>query len=103
MKDIAKAGDWVQIYQVVLLPEERAPQLPEETKKVPLELRTKGFLVDDEAQIGMEVTIQTIIGRKLKGRLEAINPEFNYSFGRAVPELLPVGAELRALLNEGGK
>ncbi len=41
----AKKGDWVQIHQIVLKPEERAPQVPEDTKKVPLEFWVKGYAV----------------------------------------------------------
>ncbi len=43
----AKKGDWVKIHSIVLQPEERAPQVPEDTKKVPLETWVKGFLLDD--------------------------------------------------------
>jgi hypothetical protein len=33
---LAKKGDWVMIYNIVLEPKDRAPQIPEETKKVPI-------------------------------------------------------------------
>ena len=33
----AKINDWVIIHNIVLTPEERAPQVPEDTKKVSLE------------------------------------------------------------------
>ncbi|HBG38663.1 MAG TPA: 2-amino-4-ketopentanoate thiolase, partial [Clostridiaceae bacterium] len=29
-----KKGEWVQIHDIVLKPEERSPHLPEDTKKV---------------------------------------------------------------------
>ncbi|AZR74327.1 2-amino-4-ketopentanoate thiolase [Anoxybacter fermentans] len=92
-------GTWVQIRQIVLKPEERAPQVPNDTKKVPLELRVKGFLEED-ASIGDEVTITTLIGRKLKGRLEAVNPRYEHDFGEPIPELLTIGQKLRQFLFE---
>ena len=41
------SGSWVELHRVVLPPGERAPQVPAETQRVPLELRVKGFLVRD--------------------------------------------------------
>ncbi len=98
MKNEAKKGDWVEIHKLILRPEERAPQVPDETKKVPLEMRVKGWLEQDQATVGAEVTIRTAIGRSLSGRLRSINPEFMHTFGRPVPELLSIGPELRLLL-----
>ncbi len=99
----AQRGDWVEIHSIILKPEERATQVPEETKKVPLELRVKGWLDEDGASAGDEVNIQTPIGRRLKGRLLAVNPPFIHDFGRPVPELLAARRELREFLaSEGG-
>lgn len=92
-----KKGEWVQIYSIVLKPEERAPQLPEDTKKVPLELRVKGFLLED-ARIGDEVTIETVIGRRVSGKLEKVNPRYEHDFGNPIPELLRIGIEAKNLL-----
>lgn len=92
-----KAGSWVQIHRVVLPPGERAPQVPEETQRVPLELLAKGFLLG-EARMGDEVTIRTIIDRELTGTLVAVNPCYDHDFGAPVPEFLTVGHELREFL-----
>ena len=35
---MAKKGDWVLTHTIVLTPAERAPQVPEDTHKVPLEM-----------------------------------------------------------------
>ncbi|MDI7247349.1 MAG: 2-amino-4-oxopentanoate thiolase subunit OrtA [Bacillota bacterium] len=91
------AGEYVQIHSVVLKPGERAPQVPEDTQKVPLELRLKGYL-DHDAHIGEEVTITTVLGRKARGRLVAVNPPYPHNFARPVPELLHIGEELWRLL-----
>lgn len=100
--DYAKKGDWVRIHNIVLTPEERAPQVPEDTKKVPLEMWTKGFLIDEEAKMGDTVTIETYIGRRISGKLIEVNPYFEHDFGKCIPELLYIGRQLRSIL-EGGE
>jgi len=98
----ALRGDWVQIYQVVLPAGERAPQVPPETQAVPLEMWVKGFLLCDEARLGDDVDVETLAGRRLRGRMVAIEPAYDHDFGRPVPELLTIGPEVRALLRAGG-
>lgn len=100
--EIARKGDWVRIHNIVLTPDQRASQVPEDTRSVPLELWTKGFLLDDEAKIGDEVNIETYIGRKVSGKLIEINPYYEHDFGKCVPELLYIGKQLRDIL-EGGE
>jgi len=82
----------VEIAQVVLQPAERSTALPEDTKKVPYILRVSGFLEQD-AEIGQNVEVKTIIGRVLSGKLIVINPSYQHSFGTVVPELLTIGTE----------
>ncbi len=84
-----KKGDWVQIHQIVLQPGERAPQIPDDTKKVPLELWVKGYALAD-AEVGEEVEIETVTGRKITGKIVAVNPSYTHSFGNFIPELLMV-------------
>jgi len=96
---MVKNGTWVQIHRIILPAGQRAPQVPEETQRVPLELRAKGFLLRD-AQLGDEVAIRTVIGREITGTLVAVNPPYPHDFGVPVPELLTVGRELRELLAE---
>lgn len=91
MTKIAK-DTWVEIEQIVLTPEERAPSLPPETKAVPYVMRVSGFLIA-EAELGQEVSIRTIIGRELRGTLRVPNPSYSHSFGDMVPELLTIGTE----------
>ncbi len=87
-----KKGTWVEIQQVVLTPEQRAQSLPDDTKKVPYLLRASGFLLED-AELGQETSIQTIIGRTLSGKLIKVNPSYSHSFGNTIPELLTIGTE----------
>jgi len=90
-------GTWVELHRLVLAPGERAPQVPEETQRVALELRVKGFLVHD-AVPGEAAEVLTAAGRRLGGTLERVLPAYEHGFGPPVPELLAVGAELRAML-----
>lgn len=95
----AERGSYVQICRVELAPGERSPNVPEDTKLVPFELRVMGFL-DHDAEIGDEVTIITPIGRRQRGTLEAVNPPYEFGFGEPVPELIGLGPELRKLLGD---
>lgn len=99
----AKSNDWVRIHKVILSPGERADNLPEDTKKVPLEMWDKGFLMDEEAKIGDEVEIETYIGRKTRGRLVEVNPYWDHNYGKTVPELLYIGRQARELLGKEGE
>ncbi len=95
-------GTWVRIHRVVLAPGERAPQVPEDTRAVPLEMRVKGFLLH-AARAGEEVAVRTLAGREVRGTLAEAWPAYPHGFGRPVPELLTVGEELRSILRgEGG-
>jgi len=91
------AGTWVEIRRIVLPAGQRAPRVPEDTRRVPLEMRVKGFLVAD-ARPGEEAEIDTAAGRRLRGTLSAVNPAYAHGFGAPIPELSPVGGEVRALL-----
>lgn len=97
---MAKKGDWVLTHSVVLTPEQRAAQVPEDTHRVPLEMWVKGRLVAD-AEIGEEVEIITRTGRKVGGKLLEVNPQYTHSYGEFVPELLEVGDTVRTILFGG--
>lgn len=101
MTTVAKKGDWVQIHEIVLKPEQRTGKLPEDTQKVPLELWVKGFISND-ANIGETVEIKTITGRVLQGELVEVNPRYEYGFGDTyVPEVLQIGLQIRSILKDG--
>lgn len=89
MSKIAK-GTWVEIERVLLKPEERAPNLPEETRKCPYVLRISGFLQED-AELGATVKVKSLIGHEHTGLLKVVNPSHTHGFGATVPELLTIG------------
>ncbi len=95
-----KQGDWVKITRVILTENERAPQVPDDTKKVPLQMWVKGFALSD-GQVGDLITVKTITGRREAGRVEEISPTYDHSFGHFIPELLSIGLDLRQILFGG--
>jgi len=99
---MAKAGDWVRIKKNILDSSERADNIPKSTKETPLTMWVKGFLLDN-AEIGEQVSIKTIIGRIEMGELIEVNPRFTHDFGDAIPQLINIGIKARELLYGGDK
>ena len=102
MERIVKKGSWVELYRVILAPGERAPQVPDDTKRVPLEMRVKGFLIRD-AKIGDEASIVTAAGRTIAGRLTEANPAYTHGFGPPIVELISIGREVRRIVAKVGR
>lgn len=93
---------WVEIHHIVLQAGERAPQVPEDTQRVPLEMNVKGFLMH-AARVGERVEIMTPAGRTMTGTLTVVNPAYTHTFGAPIPALASIGSEVRAMLNEEDK
>lgn len=96
-----REGEYVEIMRVILTPEQRAPQVPEDTKKVPLVALLKGFLLDEAAHPGEEVEVKTMSGRTVRGVLTARDTAPVHNYGRVIPELLAVRRQVRDLLFGG--
>lgn len=99
---MVKKGEWVRIHKIVLEPSQRAPQAPADTRGVPLELWTKGFLMED-AEMGDEVSVETPTGRITDGKLIEVNPYYTHSYGKFVPELIQIDKQLRSIMYGGDK
>ena len=98
-----KQGEWVRIHQIVLKPEERAlASLPEDTRKLPLEMWVKGWLVSD-GELGQRAEVVTRCGRRVQGVLEEVRPCYTHSFGAYIPELEQAGDQAVAFLFGGEK
>ena len=97
MNELIEKGVWVEIHSIVLEPGERAPQVPEDTANIAFEMRVKGFLIEPAA-LDEQAEIMTVAGRRLRGRLSAVNPAYEHGFGPPVAELSTIGWELRSLL-----
>ena len=95
----ARKGDLVQIHSVILKPDQRPDNLPSSTRAVPYECWIKGFLLNEGANFGDEVAIETFIGRQLSGTLCLVNPMYDHNFGKPQKELLPIGPEAQRQLD----
>ena len=98
---MAKKNEYVRIHRAVLEAVERTGKLPEDTKNVPLEMWVKGWLQDEEAQIGDTVTVKTVVGRLETGVLMEEKPIYALNYGEFVPEILEIDQQLRGVLFEG--
>ena len=98
---MANKGDWVQVHITVLQPDERTGSIPDDTRKVPLEMWVKGTLINDTAEIGGEAAVTTRTGRTVSGTLCAVKPSFTHSFGDCVPELLQIDDTVRGIVFGG--
>jgi hypothetical protein len=92
-----KKGSWVQIHRLILNSNERAPQVPSDTKLVPLEMWVKGTLLED-AELGDVVQVKTLTGRIAEGVLVAFNPSFTHNYGQCVPEILKIGTLVKEIV-----
>ena len=100
---LAKKNEYVRIHRAVLEAVERTGKLPEDTKSVPLEMWVKGWLQDEEAQIGDTVTVKTVVGRLETGKLVEEKPCYALNYGEYVPEILEIDQQLRSVLFEGAE
>lgn len=93
-------GDFVRIEKVILTDKERAPQVPEDTKKVSLRMWTKGFLLED-AKLGEEVRVKTLADREETGILFEVDPVHEVNYGGFVREILEIGVKVKEELSNG--
>ncbi len=99
---MVKKGEWVRIHSVVLKADERTAKIPDDTQKCDLEMWTKGFLQED-AEIGDEVTVKTASNRLEKGTLIEVGPYYTHSYGKFVPEIVEIDRQLREIMFGGDK
>ncbi|MDR3356833.1 MAG: 2-amino-4-ketopentanoate thiolase [Spirochaetaceae bacterium] len=96
---MVKKNTWVLIHRIILEPEKRAPQVPEDTKRAPLEMWVKGRLQAD-AELGGPARVTTRTGRTEEGTLLEANPAYRHGFGDFVPELLDISEQVRRAVFE---
>ncbi|NBH61706.1 2-amino-4-ketopentanoate thiolase [Anaerotruncus sp. 80] len=100
---MAKRGDWVRIHAIVLKAAERTAKIPEDTQRCDLQQWTKGFLQEEAAEVGDEVTVKTAVGRMVKGTLIEEGPYYTHSYGKFVPEIIDIDKQLREIMFGGEK
>lgn len=99
---MVKKGEWVRIHAIVLKADERTAKLPDDTQKCDLQMWTKGFLQED-AEIGDEVTVMTAANRLATGKLIEVNPYYTHSYGKFVPEIVEIDRQLREIMFGGDR
>lgn len=85
---------FIEISWVALEPDGRSEHIPESTKRVPLVARVKGFALESTDGID-EVSVVTLSGRILRGKVCDTAPRHAHDFGKPQPELLSIGPTLR--------
>jgi len=95
-----KKNSWVQIKKTILTPKDRAKNLPEPTKRVPMMMWVKGYLLDS-ADIGVNVRVKTLTGRIESGILVCENPSYKHNYGEFVPEILEIDRIVKTELYGG--
>lgn len=94
-----KENTFVRIKKVILNPDSRSKNLPKETKRVPLVMWTKGFLLHD-AKIGENVEVKTLSGRVESGVLVDYNHIQKVDYGEYIKELESVGTFAKEVLSD---
>ena len=77
---------FVRVRKHILTPEQRAKNIPQDTKLVPLKMWIKGRL-QEETELFEEAEIKTATGRLIKGIVKEVEPKHKHSFGEYVDEL----------------
>jgi hypothetical protein len=81
-------GTWVEVERTLVSADRRMPVRVLDPAKLPSYLvRVSGFLLED-AELGQQVRIRTIMGKIHIGKLRIQSPSYGHSFGHTVPELM---------------
>lgn len=94
-----KKGTWVEVEEIVLLSEDRATAIPEETKKTPLKCWTRGKCLS-ECEVGAQVQVETNIGRIATGIVVEVEPGYYHTYGKYVEEISNIGKQAREIIAE---
>ncbi|KAF0196824.1 MAG: hypothetical protein FD169_803 [Bacillota bacterium] len=87
-------GQFVEVSWAALEPSGRSDNIPESTKQVPLIARVKGFAVET-TEGSDDISIVTLSGRVLRGKVCDSAPRYSHDFGKPQPELQRIGPTLR--------
>ncbi|NLA95291.1 MAG: 2-amino-4-ketopentanoate thiolase [Clostridiaceae bacterium] len=96
-----KQGDYAVIQEIVLPVGQRAPQVPEDTAKTPLIAFTKGWLLEEAAEVGERVRVKTMSGRTVEGSLTSRELAPSHDYGDYIPELQVIHQQVRGMLFGG--
>lgn len=92
-------GTWVEVERMVLTPENRAPNIPKETRITPLKSWIRGTCLSN-CKLGDEVEVETNSGRIVKGIVVDIEPGYFHTYGKYVKEMCNVGKQAKKLIDQ---
>ncbi|MBU3192783.1 2-amino-4-oxopentanoate thiolase subunit OrtA [Clostridium algidicarnis] len=92
-----KKGTWIEIEEVVLEVNDRASNIPIETKATPLKCWTRGNCMED-CVLGQCVEVETNIGRIAKGIVVDVEPGYYHTFGKYVSEISKIGTQAKEMI-----
>jgi hypothetical protein len=90
-------GTFVEVEEIVLMPEDRAVNIPDETKKTPLKCWTRGKCTSD-CELGSEVEVETNVGRIARGIVVDVEPGYYHTYGKYVEEISNIGKQAKDIL-----
>ncbi|MEY8763740.1 MULTISPECIES: 2-amino-4-oxopentanoate thiolase subunit OrtA [Clostridium] len=90
-------GTWVEIEKIVLLPKDRAKNIPKETKKTALKCWIKGNCLTD-CELDDDVKVVTKTGRIVDGRVVDVEPGYYHSFGKYIREIGDIGKQAKKII-----
>lgn len=86
---------WTEIEWVVLEPSERSDAIPSETRRTAYVARVRGMA--SAPRLDALVEVETVTGRRLRGKVVAINPGYSHTFGSPQPEWIRMRDAVRSL------
>lgn len=92
-------GTWVEVEEIVLTPENRAQNIPEETKITPLKAWIRGYCLEN-CELGDTVEVKTNVGRSVKGTVVDVEPGYYHTYGKYVKEISHVGQQAREMIGQ---
>lgn len=94
-----KKGTWVEIEEIVLTVEDRAKNIPEETRSTPLKCWIRGNCLSD-CELGDKVDVTTNVGRIAKGIVVEVEPGYYHTYGKYVKEVGNIGKQAREMIGQ---
>ncbi|SUY46131.1 Uncharacterised protein [Clostridium putrefaciens] len=92
-----RKGTWIEIEEVVLEVDDRASNIPIETKATPLKCWIRGYCMED-CDLGEYVQVKTNIGRIAKGVVVEVEPGYYHTYGKYVSEISRIGIQAKEMI-----
>ncbi len=88
---------WTEIEFLVLKAGDRKAGVPPDTAALPYLARARGMA--KSPSVGSTVEVETVVGRQMRGRVVSLNPGYEHTFGRPLPEWIRMRDSIRRELD----